>query len=59
MKYSVSIRQPKNILQKADEIKLDYKDRKGLYNFIEDEELNKRKYVITIPKDEEIDWKEL
>lgn len=61
MKYSVSIRQPKNVLQKADEIKLDYKDRKGLYNFIEDEDLKKKKYVLIIPRDTEveIDWKEL
>ena len=60
MKYCVSARQPKDVLKKADEIKFDYKDRKGLYNFIEDEDLKNKKYIMIIPKEDEgIDWKEL
>ena len=57
MKYCVSARQPKDVLAKADEIRFNYKDRKGLYNFIED--FPKKRYIINIPKDEDIDWQEL
>lgn len=60
MKYCVSGHQSKDVLQKADEIKLEYKDKNGLYNFIDDPELRKKKFIITIPKEtEDIDWIEL
>ena len=57
MKYCVSARQPKDVLAKADEIRFDYKDRKGLYNLIE--EFPKKRYIINIPRNTEIDWQEL
>lgn len=58
MKYCVSGRQPRDILKKADEIRLNYKDKEGMYNFIED--FPNKKYIITIPKDDSvIDWQEL
>lgn len=58
MKYSVSIRQSSAVKQQADEIMLNYKDIKGLYNFI-DNFLDKE-YVVYIPRNvKDIDWEEL
>lgn len=57
MKYCVSGRQPKSVLEKADQIKLAYKDRERLIDYID--ELSDKTFILEIPKGlsmEEIDW---
>lgn len=56
MKYSVQAHQPKDFLQKVDEIKLQYKDRETLYDY-ETWGLMDKDIVISIPYNEQdIDW---
>lgn len=54
----MSIRQPLSKLKKADEIKVDYKDIKRLYDLIEEKILNPIIYIY-ISKDEKVDWEEI
>ena len=57
MKYAVSGRQPKSVLQQADEIKMMYQDRERLIDYIE--ELSDKTFILEIPKEvvsEDIDW---
>lgn len=55
MKYCVSGRQPINILRQADEIKMEYRDRQKLLDYIED--LPEKTYILEIPKGTmDIDW---
>ena len=55
MKYCVSGRQPRSVLKKADEIKLQYKDRDILFDYIK--EMPDKLYILHIPKEEvELDW---
>lgn len=58
MKYCVSSRQPISILRKADEIKVEYRDKNKIFDFIE--ELADKTFILEIPKNiENIDWAEL
>ena len=58
MKYCVSSRQPISVLRKTDEIKVEYRDRNKMFDFIE--ELPDKTYILEVPKDtENIDWTEL
>lgn len=59
MKYSINIRQPRAILRLADEIALSYNDINGIYNLLDEEELIKKRYVIEIEPEDEIDWDKL
>lgn len=56
MKYCVSGRQQKVTLEKADEIKMQYKDKDRLINYIED--YKDKTFILEIPKEEQenIDW---
>lgn len=55
MKYCVSGRQQRITLSKADEIKMLYKDRERLIDYISD--FSDKIFVVQIPKEEqEIDW---
>ena len=56
MKYCISGRQQKVILEKADEIKMQYKDKDRLINYIED--YKDKTFILEIPKEEQenIDW---
>ena len=56
MKYCVSGRQQKVILEKADEIKMQYKDKDRLINYIED--YKDKTFILEISKEEQenIDW---
>ena len=49
MKYAVSGRQPKSVLQQADEIKMMYQDRERLIDYIE--ELSDKTFILEIPKE--------
>ena len=48
MKYCVSSRQPISVLRNADEIKVEYRDRQKMLDFIED--LPDKTYILEIPK---------
>ena len=57
MKYCVSGRHQKSILSKADEIKMQYKDRDRLINYIKD--YPDKTFILIIPKDvpeDELEW---
>ena len=55
MKYCVSSRQPISVLRNADEIKVGYRDRQKMLDFVED--LPDKTYILEIPKGtENIDW---
>lgn len=57
MKYCVSGRQPKSILQQADEIKMLYQDRDKLIDYIKD--LSDKTFILEVPKEIELneaDW---
>lgn len=63
MKYMMSCRQPLVQLAKADEIKVDYKDRERIYDMIdtitsEDSKIDAPLYIY-IPKNQLVDWDEL
>ena len=53
MKYCVKSRQPISVLRKADEIRVEYRDREQILDFYE--KLENKVYLITIPADIEID----
>ena len=56
MKYCVSGRQPKSVLTQADEIKMQYKDRDRLLDYID--EFSDKTFILHIPKGtEDINWK--
>ncbi len=59
MKYSVSIRHPRTILRKADEIKVEYNDIEGIYNFLDEPELVQKRYIIEIKPEDEPDFDKL
>lgn len=59
MKYSVNIRQPRTVLRLTDEIALNYNDIEGIYNLFKEEELIKKRYVIEIEPEDEVDWNKL
>ena len=54
MKYCVKSRQPISVLRKADEIRVEYRDREQILDFYEKLAADKV-YLITIPADIEID----
>lgn len=55
LKYCVSGRQPRSILKKADEIKLQYKDRDILLDYTQ--EMPDKTFILYVPKSEiELDW---
>ena len=54
MKYSISGRQPKELLQKADEIFIEYRDKDVLFDYVE--LYPDKKIVMFIPKDIDVDW---
>ena len=53
MKYCLSARQPENVLKKADEIRVEYRDREQIFDFLE--KLENKTYLINIPANTEID----
>lgn len=53
MKYCVKSRQPISVLKKAEEIRVEYRDREQLFDFFE--KLTNKTYLITIPAKTEID----
>lgn len=53
MKFCVKSRQPYSVLSKADEIRVEYRDREQMFDFIE--RLENKTYLISIPADTEID----
>ena len=55
MRYCVSARQSTPILQLADEIMMEHKDRNLFFDY-EDKNLLNKDIIIHIPTDEEIDW---
>lgn len=59
MKYSVSGRQPLEVLRKADEIKLDYRDKDKIFDYLIDFEEEPKEYVVVLGNAEEIVWDEL
>lgn len=59
MRYSVSGRQPLQVLRKADEIKLDYRDKDKIYDYFIDFKEEPKDYVIVLGDAEEIVWDEL
>lgn len=55
MKYCISGRQPKSVLKQADEIKIKYKDKGILIDYIE--EFPDKVFILEIPEEEtEINW---
>lgn len=54
MKYSISGRQPKDFLQKADEIFIEYRDIDVLFDYVE--LYPDKKIVMFVPKDADINW---
>jgi hypothetical protein len=54
MKYCVKSRQPKSLLQKVDEIRVEYKDREQLRDLVQ--EFPEKTYLLTVPSEEEIDF---
>lgn len=59
MKYCVSSRQSKNILEQADEIRINYKDINYLIDLLINEKLKNKTFIIDIPKDMKIDWQKI
>ena len=57
MRYSLSARQPEELLQQADEIYLEYRDKGVLYDYIE--KYSDKDICMLIPKDTEVDWEYL
>jgi hypothetical protein len=57
MKYCVSARQPPIVLNRADEISIEWRDRDILFDFAQ--KYPKTRLILTIPKDTEIDYKKL
>lgn len=59
--YCVSIRQPEEVLERADEIFCEYKDIQGLYNFDDKPKIFDKTFILQIPYDPkvEVDWKEI
>lgn len=57
MKYALSARQPLQLLKKADEIIIDYKDFDKMYDFLID--IPNKKFVVRLPYGESIDWEEI
>ena len=58
MKYSMSSRQTKEYLEKADEIRFEYRDYRSLFDYIE--EYPEKQLNLWIPSNqEEVDWKEI
>lgn len=56
MKYCLSNRQPKHILQKCEEIKFEYRDIEDIYNFAVLDEFKEHTYILDIPREVEVDW---
>lgn len=55
MKYCISGRQPKSILAKVDEIKMEYRDIDKIFDYMK--EFPDKTFIIEIPKDQNnIDW---
>lgn len=54
MRYSLSARQPKELLLQADEIYLEYRDKNILFDYVED--FPDKDICIFIPKETEVDW---
>lgn len=56
MKYCVNGRQPKSVLEKADQIKVQYIDRERLIDYLED--YPDKEFILTVPKGiwEELEW---
>lgn len=50
MKYCISGRQKKSVLRQADEIKMQYKDKDRLIDYIE--EFPDKTFILSIPKEE-------
>ena len=59
MRYCVSSRQPKNVLEQADEIRIEYKDINYLIDLLIDEKINNKTFIIDVPKDTEVDWNKI
>ena len=60
MKYSASGRQPISVLRPVEEIKLEYSDRKRIYDFYVEFEEEPKEYVVRVPNDvEDLDWEEI
>jgi hypothetical protein len=57
MNYCVSGRQPKSVIKLADEVMVDYKDIEILFDFMKD--FPNKKYIIRVPRAQEIDWKQI
>lgn len=57
MKYCLSSRQTREYLQKADEIKIAYRDRNIIYDYIE--QYPNATFIIVLPYSQEVDWNEL
>ena len=53
MKFCVKSRQPLHILKKADEIRVEYRDREQIFDFLE--KLENKTYLINIPTNTEMD----
>lgn len=55
MKYCISGRQPKSVLRKADEIRMQYRDKDRLIDYIE--EFSDKTFILDIPKGvKDLDW---
>lgn len=59
MKFMISCKHSLVELQKADEIRVNYQDRKRLADFVTDEWQCKQDVYIYIPRDQLVDWNEL
>ena len=57
MNFCISVRHQDQVRKKADELMIDYIDINILYDLIE--QYPKKKYVVRIPRGEEINWQEL
>ena len=57
MKFCLSSRQEHEYLAKAEEIKVAWRDRNIIYDF--SQKYPNATFVLTLPRDEELDWKEI
>lgn len=57
MKYSVSARQSKNIIEQADQIKIAYKDKGIIIDYIE--QFPNKDFILMVPKGIDLNWDEI
>lgn len=56
MKYMMSCRQSLVDLEKADEIRIDYKDKNRIYDLIKEDQVINKNIYIYVQRNQEVDW---